>query len=195
MEFRSSERAEGEGQIPGLIRLLVRHRYSAFGVMQDIDAGSAQDVVESVAGAARVEAGADAVAVFTEPGNDRVVAGPTTIEVVPVGMPDDPDLGILGITWHSVEDYLIKLLIVDESLRPGINAFPDLLLQLVETIRTSGVSFDRSKELFQLVKPIVKHGFSDTGVVNALFDRAQPDLLRTVMNPIVERLRRVSASP
>ena len=109
-----------------------------------------------------------------------------------MGLFGDADLNELGISRHSMEDYLIKLLLLDESLRPEVPRLRELLLSLLGTMRGSPytIPFDSSKELFQLAKPIIKHGFSDTGVVESLFGNANPNILRSVMDPLIDRLER-----
>jgi hypothetical protein len=108
-----------------------------------------------------------------------------------MGLTDDPDINALGITSHSMEDYLIKLLLLDESLRPA--RFGELIAELIETIRRYDLAFDSSKDLFQLVKPVIKLGFSDTGVVEALFQRANPTTLHSVVDPLLGRLEQAVA--
>lgn len=44
--------------------------------------------------------------------------GDKVIAVMPMGLKDDSDLSSLGVTSHSMEDYLMKMLLLDESLRP-----------------------------------------------------------------------------
>ena len=50
-----------------------------------------------------------------------------------------------------MDDYLVKLLLEDESLRANVPKFPELVGELIKTIRRNDVSFDSGKELFQLV--------------------------------------------
>ena len=114
--------------------------------------------------------------------------GDKVIAVMPMGLKDDSDLSSLGVTSHSMEDYLMKMLLLDESLRPLGSRFPELLEGLGDLIRAQALTFDSSKELFQLTKPILKQGFSDTGLVRWMFSHAVPDILHSVMDPLIERL-------
>ena len=113
-----------------------------------------------------------------------------TAAVMPIGLRNDSYLLPLGIRSHSVEDYLIKLLVLDVSLRSDVPLFSELLQELLGRIRGEPykILFESSKELFQLVKPIIKHGFSDTGVVKSMFQNANPDVLHSVMDPLLQRL-------
>ena len=115
--------------------------------------------------------------------------------VLPMGLYHDPELTALGISSYALEDYLIKLMLEDESLRPNVPKFSQLIGDLLSRIRGEPYNFpfNSSKELFQLVKPIIKHGYSDTGVVEALFEIADPDALRSVMAPVIEQVERAAA--
>ena len=115
--------------------------------------------------------------------------------VLPMGLYHDPELTALGITSHALEDYLIKLMLEDESVRPNVPKFSQLIGDLLSEIRGEpyNIPFNSSKELFQLVKPIIKHGFSDIGVVEALFENAKSELLRSVMAPVIERVEMAAA--
>ena len=108
------------------------------------------------------------------PSGGKFRIGDVTIGVIPMGLADDSELSELGINRHAMEDYLIKLLLHDQALTRDVSDFRQLMLDLTLRIREQGPPFDSSKEVFQLAKPIVKHGFSDTGTVEALFERATP---------------------
>ena len=121
---------------------------------------------------------------------DRLRVRDAIVDIVPMGLPDDHDLAALGILSHAMEDYLIKLLLSDGPLRRDVPEFRQLLEQLIEVIRRHDLPFDSSKELFQLVKPVIKRGFSDTRLVVELFQRADGAILQSVMSPVTERLER-----
>ena len=88
---------------------------------------------------------------------------------------------------------MIKLLLLDEPLRLEVPDFRQLIEELIQTIRRYNVPFDSTKESFQLVKPIIKHGFADTGVVQALFQNANQHTLNSVMDQVIERLELAAA--
>ena len=94
----------------------------------------------------------------------------------------------MGVTKHELEDYLIKLMLEDESLRPGVTDLRQLILEIVPIIRSHDGLFDSGKEIFQLIKPIVQHGFSDTGVIRKLIGDANADILRSVLAPVLKDL-------
>ena len=107
-----------------------------------------------------------------------------TVGVIPMGERENTDLQALGVTRHAMEDYLLKMLLKDSRLPIDIK----LIEELIRTIRGHGITFNSTKELFQLVKPIVKLGYSDTGVVEALLENTAPNTLRSVIDPVFHRL-------
>ena len=110
------------------------------------------------------------------------------ILVIPMGLHDDPDLKALGITRHEMEDYLIKLLLLDATLTSEVPRLRQLIEELIETMRRYDVPVVSSKDLFQLLKPVIKRGYSDTAVVESLFRNADPAVLDSVMTPLIEGL-------
>ena len=110
-----------------------------------------------------------------------------------MGLPLDNDLQGIGVTSHALEDYLIMLLLLDECLRPPGLDLRGLLAELASVISNRGIPFDSSKELFQVVKPIVKHGFSDTGMVRELFRNADSRILSELMAPLVVKLEEAAS--
>ena len=55
--------------------------------------------------------------------------------VIPMGLQDDLDLKELGITSHAMEDYLVKLLLLDRSLTSNVQRFRELLAGVTNTIK------------------------------------------------------------
>ncbi len=194
LEFRNQapERGEGVGRIPDAIGALIRGgNVTQLAVARDLDENSREEVVDSIRGTVVNLLGGPLENI--SPGkfrvqNSRVQQVSTgqwiTVGVIPMGEPEDPDLQALDITHHAMEDYLVRMLLKDSRLPDGTR----LLEELVGTIRGYGVTFDSTKELFQLVKPIVKLGYSDTGVVEALFENTAPNTLRSVIDPVFHRL-------
>jgi hypothetical protein len=107
-----------------------------------------------------------------------------------MGLYQDGTLAALGVTSHAMEDYLIKLLLQDAGLRQRAPELRGLLMEILPTIRRYDGNFDSSKEIFQLIKPIVQHGFSDTGAVESLFRNGQPGILQSVLTPLLPDVQR-----
>ena len=192
LEFRNQDREEGGvSQIPKVVDTLVRVAgVSKFAVARDLNGGDPDTVRQSIRGIVRRLTGGS-VAIISE---DQFSVGPIIVGVIPVGLPDDPDLRAWEITRHTVEDYLIRIMLDDPGSREHVPQLRELIPDLLEAIRGHGVSFDSSKELFQLVKPLVKHGFSDIGIVNRLFRNADPQILRHAMDPLFQRVENAVAT-
>ena len=179
--------AYGKGNIPIAVRpFLAPGMFSQVVVVEDINHRTPGQIVQSHRDSISAFLGQSVIDISESGEKFRV--GDVTVSVIPMGLHDDPDLDALGITSHAMEDYLVKLLLSDESLRPEVPQLRELIEDLIRTIRDYGVTLDSSKDLFQLVKPIIKRGFSDTRVVRSLFENAAPGILRSVMAPILARL-------
>jgi hypothetical protein len=175
--------AGDKGQIRPTIGALLRRDVTELVVAEDIDDGSPEQTVQSIRDSVYDHLG------LPRPGgliNNRVidVAG-RTVYVIPMGLYQDVVLAALGVTSHAMEDYLVRLLLEDTKLRKECPELQSLLLQILPVIRAHEGPFNSSKEIFQLIKPIVQHSFSDTGVVQSLFQNADPDILRSVLAPVL----------
>jgi len=180
----------GSTKIPEIIGTLIREEITPFTVIQDLNEHSPEELIQSIKDIASGVLGISAGEIENIlPSGEKFRVRKVTISVIPMGLYHDPDLRELGITSHAMEDYLIKLLLLDESLT-ALPQFRSLLQDLLETIR-SRVSFHTSKELFQLAKPLIKKGFSDTGVVQALYSKASRPILESLTSDLFEQLIRV----
>ena len=178
------ETGGGRGKVPAAVTALVRGGVTHLAVAMDLDSNSPDAVVESIRDVVRTLLGGP-----VEPASEgKFRLQGVTVAVIPMGLNDDKDLQTLGITSHAMEDYLIKMLLLDASLRPNVPQFRQLIDELIGTLRNYGVPFDSIKEMFQLVKPIIKHGFSDTGVVESVFQDANRDTMYSVLAPVIDRL-------
>ena len=115
--------------------------------------------------------------------------------MIPMGLYDDADLKALGIASRSMEDYLIKLLIADASLRQDVPQLRQLLDMLLLTVRAEpyNLPFDSSKQVFQLIKSILKR-YSDTGIVRWLLERANKNVFKSVTGTLFDRLVSATAT-
>ena len=188
---------QGRSNLQPEVKALITARVSQLIITEDLDDRTEPQIVEpykqAVSGflghpVANISGFLGRPVANLSPSGDSFQAGKVTVTVIPMGLPNDPDLIALGITSHALEDYLIRLLLDDESLRPEVPRFRELIEELVGTIRRYDLGFDSTKELFQLVKPIIKLGFSDTGVVQALFEKANQDHLHAAIDPLIQRL-------
>jgi len=180
VEFRNQE---GKAAIPDVIRGLLVQHVAEITVAQDVDSGSPEDLVESTQQIAHSYFGLQPLGPTPEGQTGSVEA--TTIQVIPMGLHENQTLTNLGISKHEMEDYLIMLTLEDPGLRQNVPELSSLLANILPTVREFEGDFNSSKELFQLIKPMIQHGFSDTGVVQKLVRDADQDILRSVLAPLL----------
>ena len=113
-----------------------------------------------------------------------------TIYVLAMGMYQDPELNDLGISKHALEDYLLKLVLEDPTLQVNVRELRVLLDSILPSVRNHDGRFDSTKDLFQLIKPLVQLGFNDTGVVQKMIEDADENILRSVLAPLLHDLDR-----
>ena len=179
---------EGKARIPERITALLNADIRQFIVAQDINGDFPNGIVQSIGRVIYTHLG---MAPPTTPvAGHRIEIEGGAIGVIPLGLHQDDELRALGITHHALEDYLIKLLLEDAELRQRAPELGGLLSEILPTVRRYDGDFNSSKGLFQLIKPIVQHGFSDAGVVQKLVADAEISILRTVVSPLLEDLDR-----
>ena len=184
VEFRNQE---GRSNIPDAIRELLTQGVLGIAVAQDIDNGSPEQTLQSIQGTVYTHLGLNPP---RGSASKKIEVEGKVITAIPVGLYQDAALASLGITRHALEDYLLMLLLEDAGLRQRAPELQGLLSEILPTVRRYDGDFDSSKELFQLVKPIVQHGFSDVGVVHKLVADAEIGILRTVVSPLLEDIDR-----
>ena len=186
LEFRNQDpnTEGGINKIPDAVAGLIRIGQPQFLVAQDLNSGSPSQIANSVAGMIRTSG----VPIHTQD-NLQVRGEGVVIGIMPMGLTDDVDMNALGVTSHSIEDYLIKVILLDESLRPGVTRLLELLTRLLATARGQPyeLPFNSSKQVFQLVKSVIGR-YNDTGIVRWLFQRADRGLLSEVTQPVLDRL-------
>lgn len=186
---QDSEEVEGgKDQITAAIRLLLDGGVHSFAVSQDIDNGTPEQIVQSVSDVARSCLGAASVTLNDDISQIQLPLGNVT--VMPMGLFNDALLSELGVTKHELEDYLIKLLLEDENLRKEAPELGTLLARILPDIRKIDGTFNSGKEVFQLIKPIVHIGVSDTGAIRRIIRTGDEDILRSVLAPLLEDLDR-----
>ena len=112
IEFRNQE---GKAAIPAVIGGLLDQEVSRFAVALDIDDREPDRAVQSIHQIVYSHLG------MAAPQEDlqhrRILVAGRTIDVIPMGLCQDGTLSVLGIQGHALEDYLIKLVLEDETLR------------------------------------------------------------------------------
>ena len=194
VDFRYSGQGEvdvegGKEQISRIIRGLLDADVQRFAVTRDLDDDSPEQVVLAINDVVTNHLGANDVNLNRE--TNQILLPMGAITVIPIGLYEDGALGQLGITKHELEDLLIRLLLEDASLRENVPELGTLLAQVLSEIRRFEGPFNSGKEVFQLIKPIVQHGISDTGAIRRIIRTGNEDLLRTVLAPLLESLEHV----
>ena len=178
----------GKAQSPDIVRGLLDGAVWDFAVAQDLDGDSRDQILQSIGDVVYTHLGMSGQGAFDPSGQIAFDNG--TITVLPIGLDQDDGLVELGITQHSLEDYLTKLILEDVALRQRTPELRSLLLRILPAIREKDGPFNKSKEVFQLIKPLIQHGFSDTGVVQKLIRDADEDILRTILGPLLNDMER-----
>lgn len=125
-------------------------------------------------------------------GQGRFRCGETEVQVIPVGLFADQSLRGLGLTSHSMEDYLIKLLLEDTELASKILKsravealqFQALLEQLLNGVRNAGLTLDSSKQAFLLCRSLLEL-YSDSGAAEDILENASQDMRDKIFSPLV----------
>lgn len=83
------------------------------------------------------------------------------LSLVPVGLPDDPDLKLLGIKRHTSESHLLRLLFdhpekcIHERTGNQIDNPKDLLKEILPTARSHDPPLDSAKDVFQVLRGVL----------------------------------------
>ena len=146
LEVEFDKDAQSKYDVRNIVKAHLRSGVRELAVIKDIDAGTPQQVLQSIQdvthSALRLEAGRSLPQHWTIRVEGRV------IHVIAAGLYQDPQLMELGITSHSLEDYILKLLLEDPGLRENAPELGTFLPRILEEIREHEGPFTKSKELF-----------------------------------------------
>ena len=182
------ENTQGKAAIPNAVRAHLRFGVSELAVAQDIDDGPPSRVLQSVQNAAY--SAFDITPPGGPPMDSFVTFEGRTVYILAMGLYQDSELKDLGISKHALEDYLLKLVLEDPALQVNVRELRVLLDSILPSVRDHDGWFDSSKDLFQLIKPLVQLGFNDTGVVQKMIEDADEEILRSVLAPLLHDLDR-----
>ena len=182
------ENTEGKYGISDAVKAHLQSGVVELAVAQDIDDGPPTRVLQSVQGAAYSAFGLEPPG---GPSTDPIITVEgRTVHVLAMGLYRDPTLVELGISRHALEDYVVKLALEDQGLQENVRELRTLLDQMLPRIREREGPFNSSKDIFQLVKPLIQHGFNDVGVVTKLVQDVDEGILRSVLSPLLPDLER-----
>lgn len=125
----------------------------------------------------------------------KIVAGPSEVLVIPMGLYQDEDLNTLKVVKHEKEDYLVKIALAVPGLKLTSVTLPlkECLKQVVSTYTKKGVSSFSSKELYQFLKPLLGLPPHETRAIITLLEKATPDTVQGVTGPLVTKLNQFVA--
>ena len=112
----------------------------------------------------------------------NVTSTGSTIQFILTGLPEDNDLKSIGITYHSMEYYLLKLLCIDGNVKEWAGLDIKALRQCADSLRDSA-SLNRSKTILAALGTI-KDGLSTEELVNTMIDKAEKETLTSLLGSI-----------
>ena len=174
----------GKRETSEVIRGLFLANITEFTVSQDVDRGSNEKTIETIN--AQVGSAVQFTSRESETEETRTIS--PDVRVIPMGLPQNQTLAELGVAKHELEDYLVLLILRDPGLRESLPDLEPLLKEMLPKIRENDGPFDSSKEIFQLIKPLVQHGFSDVGVIQKIIPSVDLQVLKTVLGPLLGRM-------
>jgi len=122
----------------------------------------------------------------------------TSSIVIPLGLPGDQELAGLGISRHSIDDYILKILLMDDktvkSLSGGRLRCPSLnevIRKQVSLLRGQGLDVTSSKEVLPIAKAVMGFRASDTTLAVKVAEIANVSLLNRVASGLMSRFRQL----
>lgn len=109
------------------------------------------------------------------------------VQILPTGLPDDAELGEIGITRHSTEDYLLKLLCVDKNVKEWAKIDLRTLRKRADSLKGC-MKLNSSKPLFQLLGSL-KNGLSVEELIKTMVEKAEKDNITSVLGSMSKIFR------
>ena len=125
--------------------------------------------------------------------------GDSQILTIAMGLQRDQELANLNIEAHSMEDYLIKTMLLDQTLqRRAAAPLRECAAKLSDVLKDCGVQPLSSKLLYQVLKPILglpAHDSGDTGSVAKLGRAASTQVITQMTASLNQKLDEFRKSP
>lgn len=120
------------------------------------------------------------------------------VSIIPLGLEDDT-LRSLGIQSQALDDFMVKILLTDDSLVQAISKgkiesstkLKEMLSTMIEELRKYKVDIVSSKELLELVKASMHYTFSPAKFASILIEKTERSNLNNIVSPILNRLRQL----
>jgi len=152
-------------------------------VVQDYDEKSKIDeIVKSFASSLESKYGCS---VETEHNHIDVKETGSHITVLAAGLPQDSDLKFIGIRCYAMEDYLLKLLSIDENLEKWAGMPMKELRNRADKLRNMG-SLSKSKTLLAALA-VIKN-MSEETLIEEMIKNSDPRNIRKLLKSLVEEI-------
>lgn len=120
------------------------------------------------------------------------VEGLATINVGAFGLPDDEDLKRVGVLKHATEDYILKLLLIDENSCQALGKtrkdVEDIINNLKKKPLQPHISLDRKKSSILLEWVFIQSNLKKSEAVSKIIEATSPIALYNIVKEILERL-------
>lgn len=110
-------------------------------------------------------------------GNTLKIRGGSTIILIPMGLPDDETFKEVGITWHEMEDYCLKLIEIDEKPKEWAGISVKELVKRAEVADIKGAN--KSSTALQLLAAI--KGMSCEDAITEIIKSTSQKILKEIM--------------
>jgi hypothetical protein len=118
--------------------------------------------------------------------------------VIPLGLPGDQELAGLGISRHSIDDYILRILLMDdrtvESLSEGRLrglSLKEVIQKQLSLLRGQGLDLTSSKEVLLIAKAVMGFRASDATLAGKVAEIADVSLLNEVASGLMGRIRQL----
>ncbi len=109
------------------------------------------------------------------------------VKIIELGLADDKDLSSVGITEGAVEDYLLKLLVMDSNVQKWARvSLRDLRDHLEPFKNVKGIELNKSKPFISMLASLKRMTYQDC--VKKLIELADKDNVKTVTKDVVKHL-------
>jgi hypothetical protein len=176
--------AGGKDRAKQLLYTYVSQGFARIGIARDINDSEPERVVRSIQDflGAKLQS-----PVKREKG--FILAGRSSVLVIPMGLHNDKELQDLGITRYAMEDYLVKIVLQDNRLTAHLRDFRNLLENLLALLKGKGIFLESSKEILQLIKAVWKFSEDNPAFTRKLIGEGDKLIIDSVMTEPLNQVR------
>lgn len=118
--------------------------------------------------------------------------------VIPLGLPGDQELAGLGISRHSIDDYILKILLMDDKtleLLSGrrLKGIPlkEVIQKQLTVLRGQGLDVTSCKEVLLIAKAVMGFRASDATLAVKVAEIADVSLMNRVTSGLMGRIHQL----